>query len=56
MVAEARLVTDATGYREGLSGWRDFNERATDNRRPGHARAVETAVRCANCWGTVEEE
>ena len=55
-VAEVRLVTDGTGHREGLGGWRNFDDRAPDDRRPGRARAVETSGRCANCWGTVEEE
>ena len=49
-------MTDGTGHREGLGGWRNLDDRAPDDRRPGRARAVEISGRCANCWGTVEEE
>ena len=49
-------MTDGTGHREGLGGWRIFDDRRPDDPRPGRARAVETTARCASCWGTVEEE
>ena len=33
--------------------WRHFDDRASDDRSVGPARAVETKGRCANCWGPV---
>ena len=34
--------------------WRHFDDRASDDRSVGPARATEIKGRCANCWGAVE--
>ena len=33
--------------------WRHFDDRASDDRTPGPARAVEISGRCVDCWGPV---